>query len=105
MSRARILHVQYSVLDTSKTSMCNARLGLFILVLEVVNIAALLLGRKEMPSNDIGVVAHIILGGILALPKRARIRVFGIIIIYHRRRSNRSGSGRKDVVCRLVNAA
>ena len=99
--------MQYSVLDTSKTSMCNARLGLFILVLEVVNIAALLLGRKEMPSNDIGVVAHIILGGILALPKRARIRVFGIIIImiYHRRRLNRSGSGRKDVVCRLVNAA
>ena len=97
--------MQYSVLDTSKTSMCNARLGLFILVLEVVNIAALLLGRKEMPSNGIGVIAHIILGGILALPKHARIRVLCIIMIYHRLRSSRSGSGRKDVVCRLVNAA
>ncbi len=83
MSLARILHVQYSVLDTSKTSMCNARLGLFILVLEVVNIAALLLGSKEMPSNGISIVANIILGGILALPKHACIRVFGIIIIYH----------------------
>ena len=96
--------MQYSVLDTSKTSMCNARLGLFILVLEVVNIAALLRGSKEMPSNGISIVANIILGGILALPKHARIRVFGIIIIYHRRRLNRSGSDRKDVVCRLVNA-
>jgi hypothetical protein len=85
--------------------MCNARLVLFILVLEVVNIAALLLGRKGMPSNGISVIAHIILGGILALPKHARIREFGIIIIYHRRRFNRSGSDREDVVCRLVNAA
>jgi hypothetical protein len=51
----------------------------------IVNIAALLLGRKGMPSNGISVIAHIILGGILALPKHASIREFGIIIIYHRR--------------------
>ena len=71
----------------------------------IVNIAALLLGRQGMPLNDTGINAHIILGGISALQKHARIRVFCIIIIYHRLRSDRSGSGRKDVLCWLVNAA